>query len=106
MTSICYFISGLCLQYVNRSSKKTKYKIPKVITVTVSWYSLSIICLINYATMAVLSVWHHQNQGQLQCPFLGLFSIQSGPFIPHRQEHSLKTGSQHVASAFNRNGQF
>ena len=60
------------------------YKILKVITITTSWCSLNIIYPMSYAVVAVLSVWHHQNYGQLQYPFLGLFSIQSGPFIIHR----------------------
>ena len=51
-------------------------KIPKVI-ITVSWCSLSIICSVNYATMAVLNVWHHQNYGQLQCPFSSLLSMDN-----------------------------
>ena len=46
-----------------------------VITPTMLWCTLNINCLVNYATMAVLSVWHHHNYRQIQCPFLGLFWI-------------------------------
>ena len=134
MTSIYYFICGLCLYDVIRPSKKRKcwlqmkkYQIdkflfpkgsikfsphsqllqtPKVIAIVMSWCSLNIICPVNYATTALLSIWHHQNYGQLQCPFLGVFGKQSGPFIIHRQDHPPKISSQHAASVFLINCQF
>ena len=34
-----------------------------------SWYSLNIVCPVNYAAMAVLSIWSHQNYVHLQCLF-------------------------------------
>ena len=76
------------------------YKIPKVITIAMSWCSLNIICPVNYATKAVSSVWHYQNYRHFQCPFISLFSIQSGPFIIHGREHPLKISFHHVVSAF------
>ena len=117
MTSICYFISDLlfhvrgtvreqnigCIRKnTNLTSFSLKkdlcYKIPMVITTTMSWCTLNIICLANYATMVVLSVWHHQNYRQLQGPFLRFFSIQIGPFVIHRQEHPLVFAPRGVRS--------
>ena len=132
MASICYFNSDLCLQMligpvrgqnigcIHKNTRMTSfctqkdllslahtpncYKILKVITIAMPWCSLNIICPVNYAATAVLHVWHHQNYGQLQCPFLSLFSIQSGPFIIHRQEHPLNISSRHAISVFQING--
>ena len=67
------------------------YKIPNGITITMSWCSLNIYP-VNYAAMAVLSVWHDQNYRKLQCPFLGLFIVKVDPLSFASRSIPLKLG--------------
>ena len=111
MTSICYLVSDLCLQDVNRTSKRTKYwlhtreyKIDKFLSQKGPIKSSPYSQLLqnpkgDYYNNVMMQFKHYLPCQlcyygsfilQLQCRFLGFFSIQSAPFVIYRQEHPLK----------------